>query len=84
MSFDQWLVNFIKDKKEVPSLDPSAYAIHTIRRFIDIKDCVWEIAFTYTGRLVVRSGKVDSDGITIKWAEWDTRHDVTLENERLR
>ena len=83
MRFESWLTEFLKDKREVPLPDQaSTYAIHTIRRFIDKKNCVWEIAFTYTGRLVIRSGSIGADALTIKWGEWETDHEVELTETR--
>jgi hypothetical protein len=80
MTFDDWLKDFTRDKREVGSADLSAtHAIHTVRRFIDRESKMWEIAFTYTGRLVVRYGIIEGpDGVTITWSAWVTRHDVDI------
>lgn len=83
MKYEDWLVDFLKDKKEVPSPAPSdKFAVHSVHRFIDDKHQLWEIARTYTGRLVVRSGTIGSDGIAAKWDDWITRHDVELPKAR--
>lgn len=34
--------------------------------------------FTYTGKLLVRSGQTTSEGTTIEWKKWVTRHDVEM------
>lgn len=78
MKYDEWLSTFLKDKKEVACSELDTYAVHTVRRFIDKGNRVWELALTYTGRLVSRSGSIESDGLTISWAEWTTHHDIEL------
>lgn len=79
MEYEQWLPEFTKDKKEVESFDLSnQHAVHSIRRFLDARNCLWEIALTYTGRLVTRRGCIESDGVTVDWEPWVTRHDVEL------
>jgi len=79
-SFEGWLKEFLIGKTEVPTLELSdKFAVHSIRRFINGNhDSVWEIAFTYTGRLVCRKGHIGSDGVTVEWGEWVTKHDVAL------
>jgi hypothetical protein len=76
-----WLAEFIKDKKEVPvTITNDGFAVHSTRRFLDSKGEIWEIAITYTGRLVIRKGIVISDGISVVWNDWITEHDVDLLN----
>ena len=79
VTFEDWVAEFSKDKTEVGGLEQSTlFAVHTIRRFLEKETLLWEIAFTYTGRLVVRSGLIDADGVTIKWTDWITHHDVDV------
>jgi len=78
LTFKDWYDNFTSTKKEVPSNDQSDdYAIHSIRRYVG-EEQLWEIAFTYTGRLVMRCGPIEPGGIKIKWGEWETLHHVIL------
>lgn len=80
MKYEDWLVDFLKGKQEVPALEASdKFAVHSIRRYVDEEHQLWEIARTYTGRLVVRSGHIGPDGIAVEWGEWITRHDVELQ-----
>ncbi len=53
-------------------------AVHSIERYIDNSNCVWETAITYTGRLVIHSGMIQEDGITFKLSEWKTLHEVKI------
>lgn len=77
--YDDWLEAFLRGKSEVPSLKLSdQFAVHSIRRFLEGKDRVWEIAITYTDCLVVRSGQIGADGITVAWSEWATERDVEV------
>ncbi len=77
LKYDDWLKDFLSGKTEVPALELSdKFAVHSIRRFLEGKDRIWETAITYTGRLVVRSGRICSDGISVEWEDWLTKHDV--------
>lgn len=77
--FQDWLENFISDKREVPSPSSSnQFAIHSMRRFVGATDSVWEIAFTYTDRLVVRQGTIKADGVSVNWKPWATEHSVEI------
>jgi hypothetical protein len=77
--YDEWLKDFLLGKTEVPTLELSdKFAVHSIRRFLEDKDQIWEIAITYTGRLVVRLGHIGADGITVKWDDWVTKHEVEM------
>ncbi len=79
MDYAKWLDEFTKGKKQVAEFTQSdTFAVHSIRRFMDEKHHLWEIALTYTSKLVVRSGVIQSDGITVKWENWETRHDVDI------
>ncbi len=80
-AYQDWLKDFLSGKEEVTTFpDSGSYAVHTIHRYIDKKtNCLWETALTYTGRLVVRSGKIDHDGIKVSWSEWETKHDVKVD-----
>lgn len=83
LKYDEWLADFVKDKKEVAtSGDLSSFALHDVRRYIDGKNHIWEIAFTFTGRLVIRSGVIAADGINIEWENWATRHDIEISKQR--
>lgn len=79
MLFKDWLKEFLNDKKEIsvttPLDNPSLYEVH---RFVDTKGKFWEYARTYTGRILVRTGSIESDGVTIVWQEWKTLHDVKM------
>lgn len=75
----EWLTDFVRGKTEVPSHTHSdQFAVHSIRRFFEGSDKVWEIASTYTGRLVVRSGQIAEDGVNVVWCQWKTEHDVDV------
>lgn len=79
MKYEEWLADFVKGKKEVAVFpDSGSYLVHTVHRYLDQSNQVWETAFTYTDRLVVRSGSIQPDGVTAKWGDWNTLHDVTL------
>jgi len=84
LKYEDWLAEFLKGKEEVPSLGTSdKFAVHSVHRYLDNDHhLLWEIAVTYTGRLLVRSGKIGPDGITVEWNEWVTRHDVELPKSR--
>lgn len=78
----EWLDEFMLGKVEIPPPPPSdRLAAHTIRSFLEGPDKVWEIAITYTERLVVRSGQIAEDGIEILWNRWTTEHDVHIPME---
>jgi len=78
-SYEDWFKEFISGKTEIPTSGLSDnLSVHTIRRFLEGKNKVWKIAFTFTGRLVVRSGEIGADGITIEWGQWNTLHDVEV------
>lgn len=77
--YNDWLAELIQGKKEVPALETGEkYAIHSVRRYIDTRGNVWETAITYTGRLVVRTGKIGPDGINVTWEDWSTQHDIEV------
>ena len=77
-TFDAWYAEFARGKKEVSTNEQSdSYALHSIRRFMEDGN-LWEIAFTYTGRLVMRTGWIDPDGIRVSWMDWQTLHDVLV------
>ena len=83
MDYDHWLSEFIKDKREIAAFDQSGNsAVHTVKRYLDGNNHLWETAFTYTGRLVVRSGPIQPDGVSVDWGEWGTLHDVTIPRKR--
>ena len=76
-TYSDWLSKFVIGKREVPSPETNdTHAVHSVRRYVDASDGIWEIARTYTGRLVVRTGKIGTDGITVIWESWITEHDV--------
>ena len=78
-SYREWLCSFAKDKDHVGSGDlSSSYAIHSVQRYVDRQFHVWEIGLTYTDRLVVRSGPVGPDGVSIEWGGWKTQHHVQV------
>ncbi|MGZ3690749.1 MAG: hypothetical protein ACXVAX_04560 [Pseudobdellovibrio sp.] len=80
-NFYEWLYEFADGKTEVPTPETSdLFSVHSKRRFIEDKK-IWEIAFTYTGRLVVRFGQVDSEGVNIEWNDWETQHDIEVPDE---
>lgn len=79
MTYAEWQATFSEDKELVAEFSQlDGYAVHSVRRYIRDKE-VWDTALTYTGRLVVRSGLIADDGITVAWKEWQTLHDVTVE-----
>lgn len=67
--FADWCKEFTVGKTEISSAESSDYfSVHSRRRFLEGTSKIWELAITYTGRLVVRFGEIDSDGITINVA----------------
>jgi len=79
LEYQEWLKGFLVGKTEVPTLEFSdQFSVHSIRRFTASEGRVWEIAITYTGRLVLRSGQIEADGISIEWMQWMTQHDVLM------
>lgn len=76
--FQQWLEEFLQGKKEIPVSDEKHAAVHSVRCFSDSSGRLWEIAFTYTGRLVVRTGQVSRAGNNVSWEPWATQHDVEV------
>ncbi len=81
--YEDWLREFISGKTEVPSSGSSDnFSVHSIRRFVEGRSKVWETAFTFTGRLVVRSGEIGTDGVTIEWGQWTTLHDVEVPGDK--
>ncbi len=56
----------------------TTHAIHSITRYIDEIHILWETAQTYTGKLVVRSGPIEADGVTVNWSAWVTQDDVEM------
>lgn len=81
ITYPAWLKEFLKGKEEVPgNFESGAFALHSTRRYIDKKsNTVWETAITFTGRLVVREGKLGRDETQVKWGQWDTLHNVTVD-----
>lgn len=78
-SYSSWLEEFTKGKREVPSSPTSdQFGIRSLRRYVDAQDHIWETAITYTGRLVLRHGRLDADGISIEWEPWVTEHDIEV------
>lgn len=79
MTYDEWLAAFSAAKELVAEFPQSdGYAVHTVRRYIKDRQ-IWDTAITYTGRLVVRSGVISEDGVTVAWEAWQTLHDVKVE-----
>lgn len=79
MKYEEWIREFIKGKKELPAPEASdKFAVHTTRRYVDYSGDLWETAITYTGRLVVRWGRIALDGVSVAWGEWITQHDVVV------
>lgn len=77
MQYHDWLKDFTKDKKLVAEFDQSVVdAVHDVCRYLDNSGALWETAITYTGRLVMRDGSLDKDGVSILWNRWTTLHDV--------
>jgi len=77
--YSDWLREFTFGKREVPA-SPSndQYGVRDLRRYVNKQGEVWETAVTYTGRLVLRSGTIGKDGISIEWQSWITEHDIEL------
>ncbi len=83
MNYDEWLKEFEKDKKFVGQSDQTAVeALHTVRRYICKDEKICEAGITYTGRVVLRYGVVASDGVTIHWLPWETKHDVIVPKQK--
>lgn len=81
--YQDWLKDFLAGKTEVPAPQTSdQLAIHSIRRFLESSNQVWEFGLTYTGRLVVRSGQIGADGISVQWTGWITQHDIEMPKTR--
>ncbi len=82
-TYSEWVAQFSRDKKEVPApSERDKYAVHSVKRFIDTCGYLWETAITYTGRIVVRTGKVMANGTSVNWGDWKTEHDVEIDLEK--
>lgn len=82
-NFDEWLKDFVVGKRRVGSSGQlNEHAVHSVERYLDGDGLVWEFALTYTDRLVVRSGTVGKDGVTIEWGNWQTKHDVNVQGKQ--
>ena len=78
IKYSDWLAEFKMGKTEVATIerpDPT-YAVHSMKRYLEGGHHLWETAITYTGRLVVRSGMIGPDGVTVTWGDWTTEHEV--------
>lgn len=74
-----WLSEFTKGKAKLSNAkDPNPPGVHSVLNFVDEKRTPWQVAQTYTGRVVVRSGTVESEGTKVKWSEWETLHNVSI------
>lgn len=78
VTYDEWLRSFLEDKEQVPGSEQSTYAVHTVQRYMDRNRRLWEMAFTYTDRVVTRSGAIQPDGVTVEWTDWTTQHEIKL------
>lgn len=79
MQFQEWFEAFVRGKVEVPASESyDQLAVHSLRRFVEGSDRIWEIAATYTGRLVIRSGQIQPDGLNVTWEHWKTEHGITM------
>lgn len=75
--YHAWLRDFCADKQLVGAIDPSdAFSIHSISRYVDQMDGLWEIGQTYTGRVVTRSGRMQDLDLEVCWTRWETMHHV--------
>ncbi|MEZ0391042.1 MAG: hypothetical protein ACAH59_02425 [Pseudobdellovibrionaceae bacterium] len=80
MLYEVWLKEFTKDKTLIAILDQSLIdATHDVHRYIDSENVFWETAITYGERVVVRQGKVSSDGVTIDWSGWETLQEIQIQ-----
>lgn len=83
MKFNEWLHNFLKDKKEISVFsNGSTHSFQEIHQLVDTQGIYWEYALTYTGRIVVRSGKLQNDGVTFSWKDWITLHEVEIPTKK--
>lgn len=79
MQYKYWLRLFNKDKKLISTYDIChVESVHSIRRYVDKDNRIWETAITYTNKIVVRRGLPEEAG-TIRWFEWETLHEVEFE-----
>lgn len=80
MKYEVWLEDFLKNKSEVPrpKEEENDELYRDIHRFQDLNGDFWEYAKTYTGRLLIRSGKSVS-GVLI-WNSWKTLHHIDLQD----
>lgn len=80
MQYKLWAKEFAKDKKLIDTFDFCHIEnVHSIKRYVDADNRRWETAITYTHKILVRSGILEGDGISIKWSRWTTLHDVEFE-----
>lgn len=78
MTFQKWLVDFMKDKKPVePGASFADHALRKVERFVDRDGIYWEFGFTFTHRLVIRKGWPLGDS-TWHWTDWETLHEVIV------
>lgn len=80
MHYTDWLQTFTADKRLVGSspLLAAVDAIHSVSRYIANDGYLWEVAQTYTGRVVIRRGELQDNQVTIEWATWVTLHEVQI------
>lgn len=77
MLFSEWLADFIVDKTEILITEASKYPAHSVRRFS--RGCeVWEIAITYTNKLIIRFGRTKIGEDEVAWSDWRTEHKVII------
>lgn len=80
MQYKYWARLFAKDKKLISTFELCHVdSIHTIKRYVDLDNRLWETAITYTNKIVVRRGLTDGDTGSIKWTAWETLHEVEFE-----
>ncbi len=80
MQYKYWVRTFAKDKKLIATFDLCHIdSIHTIKRYIDLDNRLWESAITFTNKIVFRWGLPAEDGASIYWNAWETLHEVEFE-----
>lgn len=77
-TYADWLKEFTGDKRLVDENAASPDAVYGLRRYLNDAGAIWETAFTYTSALVVRSGTIGEDGVSVSWQPWKTMHHVVV------
>ncbi len=78
MTFQDWFEDFVRDKQKLRKIVFEDHSLQNVERYVDRQGRYWEFGFTFTRRLVLRSGSFMPETGTWQWSDWETRHDIVL------